>query len=118
MTPPASPPTDGTGAAREPPRWWTLPAPFLLTLPVAAWSVLIATVSGLFSCFDTCMPSNALITPIGVAELILATAAVVTLTAGLARPEWRLAMRRVLWTGCALAWLGGGYLYAWANAHP
>lgn len=92
--------------------------PCLLTLPVSAWCVLVAALSGLFSCFDTCMPTTPLITPIGVAEFILAAAAVVTLIAGLAWPAGRRALRRVLWTGCLLAWLGGGYLYAWASTHP
>lgn len=118
MTPPDSRPAEGTRPRRKPPRWWTLALPCLLTLPVSAWSFLIAAISGLESCFDTCMPTIPLITPIGFAELILAVGAIVTLIAGLALPTWRRALRRVLWTGCALAWLGGGYLYAWASTHP
>ncbi len=59
-----------------------------------------------------------LITPIGVAEFILAAAVAVTLITGLAMPTWRRALRRVLWIGCVLAWLGGGYVYAWASTHP
>jgi len=118
MTPPVSLPAYGARTPGEPPRWWTLPAPCLLTLPVSAWSVVMAALSGLLRCFDTCMPTTPLITPIGVAEFILAAAAVVTLITGLALSAWRRALRRVLWIGCVLAWLGGGYLYAWNSTHP
>jgi hypothetical protein len=100
------------------PRWWTLPVPVLLTLPISAWCVLIAAISGLFGCFDSCMTTSALLTPVAVAEFIVALAAVVTLITGLAVPTWRRALRRVLWIACALAWLGGAYVYAWASTQP
>lgn len=101
---------------RQPPRWWTLPLPCLLTLPVAAWSLLIVAVSNL--CFDTCEGPQGLVTPVGVTEIFLAVTTVVVLVVGLAVRTWRRTMRLVLWIVCGLAFLGGGYLLAWSNTHP
>lgn len=92
--------------------------PCLLTLPVSAWCVLVAVVANVLRCFDTCGPSVALYTAIGVAELILAAIAVGTLIAGLAMPKSRRVLRRVLWTDCLLAWAGLGALYVWAQTQP
>jgi hypothetical protein len=119
MTLPVSRPVDGSRIGRESPRWWTLLVPCLLTLPVAGWCVLIMVLSGLEGCFDTCMPGIPLITPVGLAEFFLAAASVVMLIVGLAVPAWRRkTLRRVMWAGCALAWLGGGYVAAWSSTHP
>ncbi len=120
MTALNSRPPDGTStsAGREPPRWWTLIPPCLLTLPVAAWCVLLAALTGLLGCFDTCMPTDAMLNPIAGAEFLLAAATLAALIAGLARPAWRRALRRVLWIACGLACLGAGLVYAQASATP
>jgi hypothetical protein len=127
MTPLGSRTADGARAGGVPPRWWTLPVPCLLTLPVVAWCVQIVLLVDALSCFDTCMPEDGLLNATGVTELILALATVVTLIAGLALPAWRRALLWVIWIACALAWLGGAVVYArtgafplanWADAHP
>ncbi len=109
---------DSISISREPPRWWTLILPCLLTLPVSAWCVLIAALASLYRCFDTCMPSDGLLTAVGGAEFILGAITVVTLIAGLALAARRRALRRVIWIACVLACLGGGLVYAWASASP
>jgi hypothetical protein len=114
---PASNPPGGL-ASRDwkPPRWWTVPLPCLLTLPVAAWCVLIAALSNL--CFDTCEPTQGLVTPVGVTEFFLGAATVVLLIVGLAVRTWRRTLRLALWITCGLACLGAGYLLTWASTHP
>jgi hypothetical protein len=109
---------DGARSDGEPRRSWTLTVPFLLTLPASAWCVLIALITSMYRCFDTCMPSDRVLNAIGVAEFILAVATAGTLTAGLAMPRWRRALRRVIWIACLLAWAGAGVLWAWEQAHP
>jgi hypothetical protein len=101
---------------RKPPRWWTLPLPCLLTLPVAAWAVLIAAIANL--CFDTCEPAPGLITPVGFSEFFLAAATVILLITGLAVRTWRRTLRLALWITCGLACLGAVYLFAWSSTHP
>ncbi|HXS62005.1 MAG TPA: hypothetical protein VN767_03975 [Streptosporangiaceae bacterium] len=109
-------PADGTGPRREPPRWWTLPIPLLLTLPVAAWCVLITAIANL--CFDYCDPPGGLVTPVGVTELFLAVAAIVLLIVGLAVRIWRRALRLALWIACTLSCLGAIYQLTWSSSHP
>jgi hypothetical protein len=92
--------------------------PCLLTLPVSAWCVLVAAIAGLYGCFDTCGPSDSLLNPIAGAEFILGATTFGTLVAGLAVPEWRRSLRRVLWMVCLLAWLGGGLAYYSASRTP
>ena len=118
MTALGSRPADGTHPGGSPPRWWTLTVPCLLTLPVAAWCVFIAALAGIYGCFDTCVPGNGLYTAVGGTEFILGATTVAALMTGLARPAWRRVLRWVIWIACALAWLGGGVMWAWASAHP
>jgi hypothetical protein len=118
-SPPAGPWSPaGTGSSRNPPRWWTLPIPVLLMLPAAAWSLLFAAVSGLMGCFDSCMPTAPLATPIGIADFFLALASVIALIVGLAVRTSRRGLRLALWIACVLAWTGAAYLFTWASNHP
>jgi hypothetical protein len=117
-SPPDGRPVDNALTDAGPPRWWTLIVPCLLTLPVSAWCVLVAVFANILRCFDTCGPSVAPYTAIGVAEFILAAITVGTLIAGLAMAKSRRLLRRVLWAGCLLAWAGFGALYLWAQTHP
>ncbi|HET7013327.1 MAG TPA: hypothetical protein VFI65_05435 [Streptosporangiaceae bacterium] len=105
-------------SVREPPRWWTLPIPSLLTLPVAGWCAFYAAISELMRCFDTCMPGIPLIGPIGTAEFFFAVGTIVMLIVGLVSPSRRRGQRDNLWIVCVLAWLGAGYLLAWSSTHP
>jgi len=114
-TPPAGPPADSISALPQPPRWWTLIPPCLLTLPAAAWCVLLAAITSMLRCFDTCVPSNGALNAIAVAEFIVAVTTVVSLVTGLAYPRRRRAARLVSWIGCALACLGDALVYTWAR---
>jgi hypothetical protein len=106
----------GAGQNRSWPRWWTLPPPVLLTLPAAAWCVLVSALASL--CFDTCGSRPPTLNPIGITEFFLGVASVVTLIVGLFVPAWRRVLRWVLWATCVLAWAGGAYLWHWASTTP
>ena len=108
----------GDTTYRRPPRWWTLPWPFLLTFPVAAWYLLVAAISSLYSCFDSCTPGIPLLGPIAFGEFFLLADSFITLVVALVRPDRRWDLRRRLWVVCALALLGGGYVYAGASSTP
>ena len=103
---------------REPPHWWTLLIPSLLTLPVAAWCAFVAAISEVMGCFDSCMPGIPLIGPIGTVDFFIAMGAIVMPIAGLASPRRRRGLRDNLWIVCVLTWLGAAYLIAWSSSHP
>jgi hypothetical protein len=114
---PAGNPSGGLASPDwRPPRWWTVPLPCLLALPVAAWCVLIAAIANL--CFDTCEPTQGLVTPVGVTEFFLAAATVLLLIVGLAVRTWRRTLRLALWITCGLSCLGAVYLLTWSSTHP
>ncbi len=118
MSLPVSRPAYGTQNYQEPPQSWTLIVPCLLTLPVSGWCVLITVLTGMLGCVDTCESASSMLNTVGGAEVILGAATVVTLVVGLASPASRRVLRWVIWIACVLAWLGGGWMYMWASAHP
>ncbi|HET7013326.1 MAG TPA: hypothetical protein VFI65_05430 [Streptosporangiaceae bacterium] len=115
---PDNPASNLTAGSTSPPRWWTLPIPVLLLLPAAAWSFLFAAVSGLESCFDSCMPTAPFVTPIGIIDFFLGVAAVIALVVGLAVRASRRALRLALWIACTLSWVGAIYLLVWSSNNP
>jgi hypothetical protein len=98
----------GAGGARgKPTRRWLVVAltvvPFLLTLPFAAYGMLLSAFIGITACFDSCgqdhgwFQSSAGIATIFAVELILVLAALVILIAGLVATRRRRVLRRAGW---------------------
>jgi hypothetical protein len=106
----------GTRTGGEPPRWWTLVLPCLLTLPASAWGLLLGAVAGISSTAGG--PDPGPMPAIGVAEFIVGVFAIGTLIASLAWGAGRRTLRWVLWIACLLACVGLGVMYAWAAGHP
>jgi hypothetical protein len=113
---PGSGSAGGTRTGGEPPRWWTVPLPCLLTLLVSAWGLSLGAVADISSTAGG--PPAGPLPAIGVAEFIAGVISIGMLITGLAWRAGRRMLRRVLWTACLLAWLGLGVMYAWTAAHP
>jgi hypothetical protein len=91
--------------------------PCVLTLPVAAYGVLLSFLIGAFACFDTCgsnqgqfFQSSAGAVTVLVAELILGLTAFATLIAGLLAEPRRRLLGRVSWVLLLLSCAGAGLL--------
>ncbi len=94
-------------AGRKPLRRWLVVVltvvPCLLTLPVAAFGVLLSALVGITACFDTCgqdhgwFQSSAGTATIFAVELLLGLTAFAILIAGLVASRRRRALRRAGW---------------------
>jgi hypothetical protein len=103
--------------AGEPPRWWFVVVPCLLTLPAAGFGLLVNAAAAMLSCFDTCggyagwLNSADGETTLALAELILGVVAVAILIVGLLVPRWRRVLGLTGWAACLLAYAGVGLSY-------
>jgi hypothetical protein len=107
-------------AGRKPPRRWLVVAltlvPCLLTLPVAAFGVLLSALVGITTCFDTCgqnhgwFQSSAGTATMFAVELLLGLTAFVILIAGLVARRRRRVLRRAGWVVFLLSFAAAALL--------